>query len=43
MVLAKTRGNYPAVLKALEVVTHGVSQPVAGSVSEPFAEVFPPA
>jgi 3-hydroxyacyl-CoA dehydrogenase/enoyl-CoA hydratase/3-hydroxybutyryl-CoA epimerase len=30
--LRKTRGNYPAVLKALEVVTRGISRPVAASL-----------
>ncbi|HJS81060.1 MAG TPA: 3-hydroxyacyl-CoA dehydrogenase NAD-binding domain-containing protein, partial [Vitreimonas sp.] len=32
-VLRRTRGNYPAVLKALEVVTRGVSQSVEASLA----------
>ncbi|TAK97755.1 MAG: fatty acid oxidation complex subunit alpha FadJ [Verrucomicrobia bacterium] len=32
-VLHKTRGNYPAVLEALEVVTRGVSQPTLVSLT----------
>jgi 3-hydroxyacyl-CoA dehydrogenase/enoyl-CoA hydratase/3-hydroxybutyryl-CoA epimerase len=31
--LRKTRGNYPAVLKALAVVTRGISRPVAASLA----------
>ncbi len=31
--LQKTRGHYPAVFKALEVVSRGVSRPVAGSLA----------
>jgi 3-hydroxyacyl-CoA dehydrogenase/enoyl-CoA hydratase/3-hydroxybutyryl-CoA epimerase len=31
--LRKTRGKYPAVLKALEVVTSGISRPVAESLA----------
>jgi 3-hydroxyacyl-CoA dehydrogenase / enoyl-CoA hydratase / 3-hydroxybutyryl-CoA epimerase len=31
--LRKTRGNYPAVLKALEVVVRGISRPVAASLA----------
>ena len=31
-VLRKTRGHYPAVLKALEVVTRGITKPVATSL-----------
>ena len=31
--LRKTRGHYPAVLKALEVVTRGISEPVSGSLA----------
>ena len=32
-VLRKTRGHYPSVLKALEVVTRGISRPVADSLA----------
>ncbi len=31
--LKKTRGHYPAVLKALEVVTRGISKPIHGSLA----------
>ena len=31
--LRKTRGHYPAILKALEVITRGVSEPVSGSLA----------
>lgn len=31
--LKKTRGHYPAVLKALEVVTRGISRPVGASLA----------
>jgi 3-hydroxyacyl-CoA dehydrogenase / enoyl-CoA hydratase / 3-hydroxybutyryl-CoA epimerase len=31
--LAKTRGHYPAILKALEVVSRGVSNSIAGSLA----------
>jgi len=31
--LRKTRGHYPAVTKALEVVTHGISKPIAQSLA----------
>ena len=33
MLLKKTRGHYPAVMKALEVVTHGISQTVEESLA----------
>lgn len=31
--LAKTRGHYPAILKALEVVTRGMSESISGSLA----------
>ena len=31
--LKKTRGHYPAVLKALEVVTHGISKSIPDSLA----------
>jgi 3-hydroxyacyl-CoA dehydrogenase / enoyl-CoA hydratase / 3-hydroxybutyryl-CoA epimerase len=31
--LARTRGHYPAILKALEVVTRGISESIAGSLA----------